>query len=137
MPLIQYKVRLGDDIFTESDYFPVLKKGQSADSLIQSVVIEPLNAKRKERGEEILQLVEVVIQDPFTHKHTWVKIETQRPQSRVLYECSHCRIIGYRKYHIVFGERGSLTRDEKYKSDRHYEMCKDKLRELPKKIVFK
>lgn len=137
MPLIQYKLGLDGDVFTESDYFPVLKKRQSAESLIQSVVIEPLNAKRKKREEGILQLIEVVIQDPFTHLHTWVKISVERPQSRVLYECSHCRIIGYRKYHIVFGERGSLTRDEKYKSDRHYEMCKDKLRELPKKIVFK
>lgn len=133
MPEIRYTLKVQDDEFRESDVFPRCK---DATVFIQSEILAPMNRRRQERGEPLVSLIKVEVLNPYIHKHEWRRTHINRSTLRAIYVCGYCDVVGYKPFHIVSGETASnVTRDDAYKHEK-FAVCRDPLKEAPKKLSF-
>lgn len=136
MPLIRYTLQIGDDVLKEQDYFPPTKDTHETLELISREVVRPMQKRRAELNEPFVSLVKVEVINPHVHLHTWHRTHISRSLLKSFYVCQRCKITGWRAFHLTEGERGPITRDEKYKNPRLHELCNDPLKKLPKIISF-
>lgn len=136
MPVIRYKLQVLDDVFWETDTFNRVKDTGSAIELIAEKIVRPLQKKREMNGEPTISLLEVEIVNPYVHLHDWRREFLDRNNLRANYVCDSCGITGFKRFNPHTGENKVLELDPKYQKEK-YTFCKDKLKEMPKKLEFK
>lgn len=133
MPLIRYTFSIEGDVMTESDYF---ERTESPQKTIEETIIQPMAKRRLALGEPLPVLVKVEVINPHVHKHTWRISRRDSFACKAHYYCEHCSVNAYRRY-LPFAKQevGGMTFIEPHNKDK-FLMCKDPLKELPKKINF-
>lgn len=135
MPQLRYTLHVygEQETFRETDLFP---RTQDVTKLVKSEIVDKLNDKRKKLGEALIELVNVEVLNPHIHQHEWSRTHINRSTLRAIYVCRQCDVVGYKPYHIVDGETSShVTRDEAFKNEK-FAICRDPLKEAPKKLSF-
>lgn len=134
MPIIKATLRVKgeEETFCETDiYRPTGNPKQT----ILDEKIKPWNERRKSLGESEVELVAVQITNPYWHLHDWKLVRTDKFALKAYYVCLRCRITGHKYADLLRGvhEASPVAREEAYKNLK-FELCRDPLKELPKKI---
>lgn len=124
MPHVKYILRLEGEDFEEKD---ILEHTDDPTKEIEKIV-SALNLNRRKLNEPLIELVSVIITNPFYHLHSWIRTHEVKWVEKVYYTCKHCKITGSKKIGHL---NGCVTRDEQFKAER-YDICRDELKELPK-----
>lgn len=136
MPIVRYKLQIMEDVFSETVTLP---HGSTSELIerISKEVVRPMQQRREALGEPTVSLLAVETINPFIHEHDWRQLgRVDKYALKVHYRCAHCGITGFRPYHLLEGEsKASITRNPGWEKQK-YELCRDVLKSLPKKIVF-
>ena len=136
MSIIRYTLLVNEDVFSETDTFWHVKDNFEAVELISAEVVRPMQRRRAELGESTVSLVKVEILNPYVHIHKWKRTSIDRLNMRANYICERCGIAGHRFFNFVTGESHAvITRDPPHEKEK-YELCKDPLKPMPKKMFF-
>lgn len=138
MPILRYTLQVSGekDAMDEQDTFAPT---DDPTATVTEQVLKVLQANRLKLNEPTINLVKVVTVNPYIHLHTWKRFRVDKFACKNHYECTRCKITGFKKINLFTGEYGGLSRDEAYKSDRKYTYCHDPLKPMPfsTKLVFR
>jgi hypothetical protein len=135
MPYLLYRLKdptTGDEL-KEKDYFE--PTNDPTVTIIQKVLI-PLNQSRSKLGESPLVVAGVEVLADSIHLHSWKRTHIQRFANQALYSCARCGAKGYRYCTVLGEEKGGIIRTKPYDKEKN-SLCRDPLKELPKKLTFK
>lgn len=138
MPILRYTLQIEGANYTldEQDTFAPT---DDPTATIAEQILKPLQDQRAKLKEPAISLVNVVVINPYVHLHTWKRFRVDKFACKNHYECTRCKITGFKKINLFTGEYGGLSRDEAYKNDRKYYLCHDPLKPMPfsTKLVFR
>jgi hypothetical protein len=135
MPYLLYRLKdptTGDEL-KEKDYFE--PTNDPTVTIIQKVLI-PLNNHRRKRSEPELIVAGVEVLADSIHLHSWRRTHIERFANRAYYHCTRCGAKGFRYCTVIGQESGIITREKPHHKEKD-ELCRDPLKELPKKLTFK
>lgn len=118
MPIVSYVLRIGEDEFTETETL-------APSETVQTHILAILNHNRRKLQLPLAKLVSVTVVNPHVHKHEW---HITGKIYKFLY-CPRCGVSAIQE------GNGRIIRDTKFGAAK-YELCRDKLKELPKQLRF-
>lgn len=138
MPIIRYTLRVEgeEETFSEQDTFLPIPAESDLQHEIFRQIITPLNINRDKLGDPPLHLVGIVLVSGHVHQHSWKRTHASKFALKAYYQCQRCKITGYRHFNIMSEESGGITRDDDFKNEKQYGLCRDPLKPLPKTIQF-
>lgn len=136
MPIVRYKLQILEDVFSETVTLPY---GNTSDHIerISKEVVRPMQQRREALGEPTVALLDVEVLNHYVHEHDWRQQgKPDKYALKVHYRCAHCGATGYRPYNLFKGESQiSVIRNPGWDKQK-FELCRDQLKQLPKKLVF-
>lgn len=135
MPYLLYRLKnpeTGDEL-NEKDYFE--PTNDPTLTIIQRVLI-PLNQSRAKCGEPAFVLAGVEILADSIHLHSWRRTHADKWANTSYYRCDRCAALGTRRLEISGEEKGVVVRTKPHNREKD-SLCRDPLKELPKKLTFK
>lgn len=135
MPLLLYTLKdptTGDE-FRERDYFE--PTNDPTITIINKVLLPLNNSRRRLKEPELIVGAVEVIADSI-HLHSWRRTHVNRFANTSFYVCERCGISGTRYCTVLGEEKGKITRTKPHDKEKE-ELCRDPLKELPKKLTFK
>lgn len=135
MPFLLYRLKNPDtgEELKEKDYFE--PTNDPTLTIIQKVLI-PLNVSRKRLNEPELVVAGVEVIADAIHLHSWKRTHGDKWANTAYYKCTRCGISGTRRLEISGEEKGVVARTKPHDKEKD-SLCRDPLKELPKKLTFK
>lgn len=79
---------------------------------------------------ENTKLISVKVINPFIHEHDYLK--TGKFGDRVYFECSHCKVVSFRRFSLFCGPVGEFQQDQQHPvRAKNFNVCRSPLKEMP------